>query len=197
MKESVIENQLETELIKQGYIVKRNARVGRWEADFVIETPEKSRTLVELKNRQIGIPDVLSVASMANNMSGPFQVTSGSIVTTDVPTRTVLQAALDNNVEVWIVKEPQELVKKAMLATMARQLYMRLRKLSNEKITDKSVDLASVTDGLCARNVIDESVCRELEWVQVTRDKVTNGSLLDEAELDEANNKATKLLKKF
>jgi len=183
-----------SELRKLGVKVRRDVKVGNWKADFVIETPSKGTFVIEVKNRKIGIPDVLSVASIANNLSYPLTSFSGSIATTIAPSEPVWQVAADNNIAIIIFsRDPEDLRLKTSFINLVAEIEVLGRKLSGLK-PGRRVSFKQIIDNLNNSHVINETLHRDLMYVWEIRNKMVHGQSISQSELHDAIKRADSIL---
>lgn len=191
------ESKVASELRKSGFPIKENVRIGKWEADLIMETPGKGAVVFEVKNRNVGIPDVLSVASMANNMSGSFTVTSGTILTTAIPTEPVLETAADNGIAVWPIIENENVTKTFTLLGRISEIELQLNRISNENNIHEFINGLALAKKLHNQNIIDDEIFSRIQTIVDVRNKIAHGQVLSNDDLDSAIDNCEKILKKL
>lgn len=188
-----LEVLLESELRKLGLTVKKNYKAGKWALDFIAETSNKGTIAIEVKNRRIGIPDVLSIASIANSLDNTVASFSGSIATTIEPPKPVLQTAADNNIAIITIREPHEFGKKAFFISQVVELEIFLRKLIGVKAKERT-SFKSIIDIFQEKYANNQTLINDLLVIYELRNKIVHGEEISESLLEETTKKVQSLL---
>jgi hypothetical protein len=190
---SELENQIAFELEKLGINLKRHVRVGNWEADFIIETPSKGTIAIEVKNRKVGIPDILSVASISTNLSHPVTSFSGSIATPTVPSKPVWRVAAENNIAIVPFSDPEDFRLRFSFINIVAEIETIGRELSSLKRGERIL-FKSIMENLHKEQIIDETVYNESMHTWEIRNKMMHGQDISKSELHDAVKRADAIL---
>lgn len=196
MSEKELESKVALRLMRLKINAIKNVRLGKWEADFVLKTASGGSIVIEVKDRKIGLPDVLSVVSNASNMSTSVDSFSGTIITTAKPSEVVLQLAARNNIAILPISKIEDLDNKLTIINLIAEIEVLIRKKygldKGEKLT-----FVNIVDKLRENKVIDDSLCKELKFIWEIRNKMVHGRDVLDSELNEAIKKAEDIITKL
>jgi len=196
LSEGELESRIISELEKLGIRIRKKVRIGKWEADFIIETPSRGSIVVEVKNRNIGIPDVLSLASIANNLNSSVTSFSGSIATTMAPSEPVRQAAAKNNIAILTFREIRDFSLKALFICLVAEIEVLVCKIYGLNLS-KRIEFRDIVDKLYDKHIIDDESYKELMLIWKIRNKMIHGQHVSEKQLRTAVEKAKKIIEKL
>ena len=195
MKENELSGLVASELDKLGLKVKRNVKVGSWEADFIVETPNEGTIVFEVKNRKIGIPDVLSVASVANNLSYPLSSFPGTITTSFEPNKLVREVAAENDVAIVVVRDREDFHWRTAFINLVAEVESIGKKLLGVAPSTK-IPFSMIIEKFFTR-IADKTLYMRFEFILKVRNKIMHGKDVSIVELKDAVGTADYILKEL
>lgn len=162
-----------------GAKMKENIKIRDRILDFLVKTPEGGQVAVEVKDRKIGIPDVLSIASVASYLGSKEMpaTTMGTILTTEMPQEAVLETAAANAVAVVVSKDCSMFSSALSFITNFVDTEIIVSKLG-KKMVPTSTKLPSFTDSLDAlrfANTINADTYNHLANIYSLRNDLVHG----------------------
>jgi len=174
-----LDSRVASEVERLDAKVKRDVKIGKWQADFVLETPSKGTFIFEVKNRMLGIPDVLSTASIVNNLGCAITTFPGIIVTPEPPSEPVLQAADLNDIAIIT---PRRLRSKTLFISKVVEIEALGRRLLGLKPTER-ISFRTVVEKLHNKQIINETLCDRIKKIWNLRNKIMHGQKTSAEEL--------------
>lgn len=172
--------------------IKKDYKAGDWNVDFIIETPNKGLYVFEVKDRPIGIPDVLSVASSAGSLSHHVTAFSGAIATNTMPSESVFTTAEENSV-VILNFQSADYPLKTQFITYVTDIEAKGRKLLESTNAYKSDNFSQFIENACEFHIIESDSCSKMEHLLQVRNNILHNKSMPEKDLNSAVDEAKEI----
>lgn len=171
---SELEQKVVSEMEKLGYKIEKEVRVGNRVADIIVKTSSGITLVIEVKNRKVGIPDVLYTASMAHDLSGTVTSISGNLVTTVKPSSPIWEVAAKNNIAIIDVRDPNDWPLRVNFLKLIAEIEVLGVKLSGLK-RGEPISFKEIVKNLQIDKIIDDNLYNETINIWEVRNKIVHG----------------------